>query len=187
MGARGLGELNVALSFFLLVFASFYVATVDLSNADSIVFGIDVFGLDVLTLASGTFSWEIFVFAVIVGTLVGMMRLIDSLTGHDAHVANGEKNIAVRVGILNTVKIAKVLIVFVYLMAIVMVLFNPVFVLLFLTLPLALKAWRTVTEKKEFWMFRAPPLFFGNAFLTELLFVISIVIIRIFGITSLFL
>ncbi|MDR0334388.1 MAG: hypothetical protein LBH69_00675, partial [Methanomassiliicoccaceae archaeon] len=140
----------------------------------------------VFTFALGVFDVTIFVFAMIVGTLVGMMRLIDSLSGHEAHVANGEKNIAVRIGIGGTVKVAKAFIVFVYILAAVMVYHNPVFVLLFMTLPLALKAWKVTTEKKDYWIFRAPPLFFGNAFLTEILFVVSVIIIRVFGIGSLF-
>jgi hypothetical protein len=67
-----------------------------------------------------------------------------------------------------------------------MVCLNPVYVLLFLTLPLALKAWRITTEKGDHWRIRAPPVFFGSAFLTEILFIVAVVIIRIFEIGSLF-
>jgi len=185
MGARGLGEVNVALSFFMLVFCSFYVATVSIAGADAVVFS-DLFGTNVLTFAPGIFDIAIFVFAVIIGILVGLMRLIDSLSGHEAHVANGEKNIAVRVGLDVTVKIAKTFMVLAYLLACVMVYFNPVFIILFLTLPLAAKAWKVTTEKKELWRIRAPPLFFGNAFITEILFVSAVVVIKIFEIGSLF-
>jgi len=185
MGARGLGEVNVAISFFMLVFCSFYVATVNISGPDAVVL-MNFFGTNIFTFAPGIFNIEIFVFAVIVGTLVGLMRLIDSLSGHEAHLAHGEKNIAVRIGIDGTVKVAKAFMVFVYVLAVLMaVFFNPVFVLLFLTLPIALKAWRITTEKKELWRLLSPPLFFGNAFLTEMIFVIAIVVIRIFGIGSL--
>jgi len=186
MGARGLGEVNVAISFFMLVFCSFYVATVNLSDADSVVFSLNIFDLDMFKFALGLFDIQIFVFAMIVGTLVGMMRLIDSLSGHEAHLAHNEKNIAARIGLDGTVKVAKFFIIFAYALNAVMVYLNPVFILLFLTLPLALKAWKITTEKKDYWRLRAPPLFFGNAFITELLFVASVVVIRIFGITSLF-
>jgi len=161
------------------------VATVDISGADATVF-MNFFGTNAFTFAPGIFDRTIFVFAVIIGMLVGMMRLIDSLSGHEAHVANGERNIAVRIGLGGTVKIAKFFIVIVYLLACIMVYFNPVFVLLFLTLPLAAKAWKITSEKKELWRLRAPPLFFGNAFITEILFISSVVVIRIFEIGSLF-
>jgi len=71
-------------------------------------------------------------------------------------------------------------------MAGVMVCLNPVYVLLFLTLPLSAKAWKVTTEKKEHWRIRSPPLFFGKAFLTELLFIASVVTASVFGIGSLF-
>ena len=186
MGARGLGEVNVALSFFMLVFCSFFVATVNIHDPNAVIFLWDIFDMDVFTFAVCTFNMEIFVFAVMIGTLVGLMRLIDSLSGHEAHIANNEKNIAVRIGLDGTVKVAKVFIVVAYILAAVMFYFNPVFVLLFLTLPLALKAWKIMMEKEEYWRFRAPPLFFGNAFLTEILFITAIALIFFFDIRSLF-
>jgi 1,4-dihydroxy-2-naphthoate octaprenyltransferase len=174
MGARGLGEVNVAISFFMLVFCSFYVATVDVHNADAVIFS--MFDMDVFTFAVGVFNLEIFVFAVIIGTLVGLMRLADSLGGQEAHIANGEKNIAVRFGLDGTVKIAKAFIIFAYVLFVVMILFDPVCVLLFLSLPLTLKAWKIMTEKKDNWHMKLPPFFFGTAFLTEVFFIIAIIL-----------
>jgi hypothetical protein len=58
--------------------------------------------------------------------------------------------------------------------------------LLLLTLPLALKAWKVTTDKERYWRFRAPPLFFGMAFFTELLFVGAVAIIYFLKIGSLF-
>lgn len=184
MGARGLGEVNVAVSFFMLVFCSFYVATVNL--ADAVIFSVNILDPDVFTLALGVFDVKIFVFAMMIGTLVGLMRLIDSLSGHEAHVANGEKNIAVRIGLDGTVKVAKFFMISAYVLAGVMVYLNPVYALLFLTLPLAAKAWKVTTEKKDHWTIRSPPLFFGNAFLTEVLFIASVVTISVLGIGPLF-
>ncbi|MCL2032824.1 MAG: prenyltransferase [Methanomassiliicoccaceae archaeon] len=172
LGARGLGEADVAVSFFMLVFCSFYVANVDFD------WGTFAF--------TGVFDIEILVFAVIVGTLVGMMRLTDSMSGQEAHIANGEKSISVRFGIDGAVRMAKVLIIFVYVMVALMVYFNPLYALLFLTLPLMLKAWRTMNEKGEHWRLKIPPFFFGTAFLTEVLFIIAATVKFLFDVGSLF-
>ncbi|MCL2712690.1 MAG: prenyltransferase [Methanomassiliicoccaceae archaeon] len=182
LGARGLGETDVALSFFMLVFCSFYVATIDMSNADSVIFAWNFLDTDIFVLALGIFDTDIFVFAIIIGTMVGLMRLTDSMSGQEAHIANNEKSISVRFGLDGTVKIAKVFVIFAYVMAAVMVYFNPMFLLLFLTVPLMLKAWKVMTEKGELWMMKVPPLFFGTAFLTEVFFIVSIVVIKVFEI-----
>ena len=186
LGARGLGEVDVALSFFMLVFCSFYVATIDASNVDNVIFSIDLLGTNLFVLATGIFDVQIFVFAVIIGTMVGLMRLTDSMSGQEAHIANGEKSISVRFGLNGTVKIAKAFVIFEYVMAAVMVYFNPVYLLLFLTLPFMLKAWRTMTEKKEQWELRLPPLFFGTAFIPEMLFIAAVVVISVFNVQGLF-
>jgi len=171
LGARGLGEADVAVSFFMLVFCSFYVATVD---------------FDMGTFATaGVFDTELFVFAVMVGTLVGLMRLTDSMSGQDAHIANGERSISVRFGLDGAVRIAKALIVLAYAMAAAMAVMNPVYLLLFLTLPLMLKACRVMDERGAQWCLRAAPFFFGAAFLTELLFVAAIAVKYAFDVGSL--
>jgi len=172
LGARGLGEADVAVSFFMLVFCSFYVATISFDwNTFAFV---------------GVFDIEIFVFAVIVGTLVGMMRLTDSMSGQEAHIANGEKSISVRFGLDGAVKIAKVLSVFVYVLAAVMVYFNPVYVLLFLSLPLILRAFKIMAERGEYWCLKSSPFFFGAAFFTEILFIAAAAVILLFEVGSLF-
>ena len=172
LGARGLGELDVALSFFMLAFCSFYVATVN---------------FDWGTFASaGAFNIEIFVFAVIIGTLVGLMRLTDSMSGQEAHIANGEKSLSVRFGLDGAVRIAQILVVFVYILVVVMVYFNPVYLLLFLTLPLILKAFKIMSEKGEQWCLKCSPFFFGTAFLTEILFIVAVIVKILFSVGSLF-
>jgi 1,4-dihydroxy-2-naphthoate octaprenyltransferase len=173
MGARGLGEVNVAISFFMLVFCSFYVATVDVGNADTVIFS--MFDMDMFTFAAGIFNWEIFVFAMIIGTLVGLMRLTDSMSGQEAHIAIGERSLSVRFGLDGTARIAKVFIVFAYILFALMTIFvNPVCVLFFLSLPLTLRIFKVMKEKGEYWTMRLPPLFFGTAFLTEVFFIIAI-------------
>jgi len=182
LGARGLGETDVAVSFFMLVFCSFYVATIDASNVDNVIFSMNFLDTNIFVLALGIFNTEIFVFAVIIGTMVGLMRLTDSMSGQEAHIANGEKSISVRFGLNGTVKIAKVFVVFAYVMTAVMAFLNPMYLLLFLTIPLMLKAWKIMTEKGELWMMKVPPLFFGTAFLTELLFNGAIIVVNVFSI-----
>jgi 1,4-dihydroxy-2-naphthoate octaprenyltransferase len=172
LGARGLGEADVAISFFMLVFCSFFVATVD--------FDWGTFSL------TGVFDIEIFVFAAIVGTLVGLMRLTDSMSGQEAHIANGERSIPVRVGLDGAVKIAKAVMIIAYSMAAVMVYFNPVYVLLFLTLPLTLKVWKIMTLKEDNWMMRLPPFFFGTAFLAEIFFIVAVCLQYAFDIGPMF-
>jgi 1,4-dihydroxy-2-naphthoate octaprenyltransferase len=172
LGARGLGELDVAISFFMLVFCSFYVATID-------------FDYSTFTFTAA-FHYEILVFAIIIGLLVGMMRLTDSMSGQEAHIANGEKSLSVRFGLDGAVKLARALIILNYVLVGVMVYFNPVYLLLFLTLPLTLKAWKIMTEKGTYWCLAVSPLFFGTTFLTEMLFIVAIVVKYVFEIGSLF-
>ena len=174
LGARGLGEIDVALSFFMLVFCSFYVATIGTGG--------DVLFTFILDAAPGVFDTEIFVLAVLIGTLVGLMRLTDSMSGQEAHIANGEKSVSVRFGLDGTAKIAKAFLVFAYLLVIVMILFNPVFAILFLTLPLAAKAWKIMSLKEKMWEMRVPPFFFGTAFMTEMLFIVAVILISVSGI-----
>jgi 1,4-dihydroxy-2-naphthoate octaprenyltransferase len=172
LGARGLGELDVAISFFMLAFCSFFVATID--------FDWETFAF------SGVLDIEIFVFAAIIGAFVGLMRLADSMSGTEAHIANGEKSISVRFGHDGAVTIAKAVVISAYVLVAVMVYFNPVYLLLFLTLPLILKAWKIMSEKGEQWRIRLPPFFFGTAIFTEMLFIIAIVIKMTLEVGSLF-
>ena len=169
LGARGLGEISVAISFFMLTFCSFVVGTC--------VFDWSTWSYSVLIVNA-----EILVFAVIVGTFVGLMRLTDSMSGQEAHIANGERSISVRFGIGGASKIAKVFIVFAYIMAAVMICFSVLYVLLFLTVPLMAKAWKMMTVKSEEWVMRIAPLFFGTAFLTEIMFIIAVIILNLSGI-----
>jgi len=176
LGARGLGEIAVGASFFMLVFFSFYIATGAFDWGTLAFTGVI---WDILV-------WEIFVFAAIVGTLVGLMRLTDSMSGQEAHIANGEKSIAVRFGLDGAAKIGKVFMVFGYVLFAVMFLFNPVYIILFLTLPLTLKAWKIMTEMKGDWTIQLPPFFFGTAFLAEVLFIIAVCVQYAFDIGPIF-
>ena len=82
LGARGLGEVSVAISFFMMCFCSFYVAT-------------------------GTFTVEILLFSVMIGIIVGLMRLIDSMSANDVHLEMHEVNMSIRLGTEGTVRAIK--------------------------------------------------------------------------------
>lgn len=115
MGARGLGEINVGISFFMMVFFAFYVVT-------------------------GVFDMEIFIFSLAVGLGVGLMRVVDAMSGYESHLKYGEKDIAVRMGgLVEAIPVVKVLQVVFYLFVFSMILFDLVYILLLLTLPLAKK------------------------------------------------
>ena len=152
LGARGLGEIAVGVSFFLMVFASYYVASEEVWN------------------------YEIFVFAIIVGLMVGLMRTADSMSGQDAHIQSGEKSISVRVGLDNMHKVIKAILVVIYIVVALMTYFDITYVLLFLTLPLAIKGWKLMNAKPKYWEVFMAPLTFGIAVFTQFLFIIVMIV-----------
>ncbi len=148
MGARGLGELNVGISFFMLVFFSHSVL-------------------------SGVFSWEMAVFAAAVALVVGLMRVVDAMSGYESHLRHGEKDLAVRMGGRErAVPVIKGLQAAFYALVAATAVFHPLNLLLLLTLPLALRSWRTMDRKDELWYVRIAPQFFGVSMLTMLLYLI---------------
>lgn len=156
LGARGLGEVAVAISFFLMVFGSYYVAS--------------------------EYQWsnEIFAFAVVIGIMVGHMRMVDSMSGQDAHITAGERSISVLVGLDGMSKIIKIMLILSYIAVAFMVYFDLVYIILFLTLPLGIKAWRSCTEKEQYWVIKCAPMMFLIAFLTELLFIVTQIVMVYF-------
>jgi len=161
LGARGLGEISVGTSFFLMVFASCFVA------------------------AKGEWSYEIFVFAVLIGILVGLMRLVDSMSGQESHIEAGEKSISVLLGLDRMVPLIKGFVVLGYIVAAIMLYFDLTYLLLFLTLPLAIGGWKVLSEKGPYWEVKIAPVMFLTAFLTEVLFIITQVV-QVFFTYSLF-
>ena len=152
LGARGLGEIAVGVSFFLMVFASYYVAS------------------------EGVWSYEMLIFSIIVGLMVGLMRTADSMSGQNAHIQSGEMSISVRVGLDNMHKVIKVFLVAIYIVVAMMVYFDITYVLLFLTLPLAVKAWHLLNAKTKYWEVFMAPLTFGIAVFTQFLFVLVMIV-----------
>lgn len=151
LGARGLGEVTVWISFFMMCFFSYYVA-------------------------AGVFDWGIFVFSVAIATIVALMRLVDSLSSQEAHIEFGELCLSVRIGKDRTVTIAKAMIIFSYAMIAVLTAINLVYAVLFLTVPIVAKAWKILDERGDRWELRAIPPFFGFNFLSEVLFIVATLI-----------
>ena len=148
-GGRGLGEALVTVSFFMLCFCPYYLLT-------------------------ETFSTEVVLVALIVAITVGLMRAVDSMTAQEVHIEIGEKSIATMFGMDTVAKLVKVVIVAAYAIAVVLaVMFSPVYLVEFLTLPIAVKAWKTVTVKEPKWEFTAAPETFGLAVFSQIMMIIA--------------
>ena len=147
LGARGLGEVSVAISFFMMCFCSFYVAT-------------------------GTLTVEILLFSVMIGIIVGLMRLIDSMSANDVHLEMHEVNMSIRLGTEGTVRAIKAVVVIAYVLAALMCYYNLLNVLLFVTLLITVKMVRVIDARREHWDVAIIPFSFLFSLLTEVLFLV---------------
>ena len=147
LGARGLGEVSVAISFFMMCFCSFYVAT-------------------------GTLTVEILLFSVMIGIIVGLMRLIDSMSANDVHLEMHEVNMSIRLGTEGTVRAIKATVVIAYVLAALMCYYNLLNVLLFATLLITVKMVRVIDARREHWDVAIIPFSFLFSLLTEVLFLV---------------
>lgn len=130
LGSRGLGELDVGLSFTFMAFFSYYVIVQQ-------------------------FSWIMLLISITVGMNVMNMRIVDEMSGREAHKAAGERDLVVRLGIDGATSVMTGAMVCMYALCAVLVYINWTYVLLFLTIPLSFKAIRYLRQKKdEFWMIR---------------------------------
>jgi 1,4-dihydroxy-2-naphthoate octaprenyltransferase len=110
LGARGLGELDVMASFTMISFFSFFVI-------------------------AQQFSWPALVVGIIVGIGAMIMRIVDEMSGKEAHIAAGEKDLVVRFGVDKVAGILIGILVFLYGLVLLLAYYNITFALLFLTLP----------------------------------------------------
>ena len=147
LGARGLGEVSVAISFFMICFCSFYVAT-------------------------GTFTVEILPFSVMTGLIVGPIRPIDSMSANDVHLEMHEVNMSIRLGTEGTVRAIKAVVVIAYVLAALMCYYNLLNVLLFATLLITVKMVRVIDARREHWDVAIIPFSFLFSLLTEVLFLV---------------
>ena len=147
LGGRGLGEAAVAVSFFMMSFCPYFLIT-------------------------GTVSIESVSMSVVVALLVAHMRTVDSATGQETHLEIGDRSISTMFGMDAVAWLSKAVIVTAYaLVALMAALLDPLYLLAFITLPFGIKAWSVVSSKGPGWEFRAAPLFFGIAVVTEVAFI----------------
>jgi len=152
LGARGLGELDVAISFAFMSFFSYFVIVQE-------------------------FSWEAVLISICVGLGVGLMRIVDEMTGYEAHLKAGEKDLCVIMGLERAVGLVTALLVMLYITAGVLVLLDATYVLLFLTVPTAVRVVLYLRNRGDELRFIRPvPEIFKVAVKTEILIVISLIV-----------
>ena len=152
LGARGLGELDVGASFFMMSFFTYYVIVRE-------------------------WSWEMFLVALTVGLTVMLMRFVDQMSGYEAHVKGGEKDWCVRLGLERAVDAVAVLLVVLYVLCAALFCLDPLYALLFLTIPLSLKLVKALRDKEDKLRFIRPaPLMFMLALGNEVLIIISLIV-----------
>ncbi len=152
LGARGLGELDVAISFAFMSFFSYFVIVQE-------------------------FSWEAVLISICVGLGVGLMRIVDEMTGYEAHLKTGEKDLCVIMGLERAVGLVTTLLVVLYITAGVLVLLDATYVLLFLTVPTAVRVVLYLRNRGDELRFIRPvPEIFKVAVKTEILVIISLIV-----------
>lgn len=124
LGARGLGELDVMLSFALISFFSYYVIAQELALVPVLI-------------------------ALTVGLNAMNMRIVDEMSGLEAHQRTGEKDLVVIFGVDGAANIMLVVMVLMYGLCAALCYFDPLFLLLFLTLPLAIRAQKRLRDRSD--------------------------------------
>jgi 1,4-dihydroxy-2-naphthoate octaprenyltransferase len=123
-GARGLGELDVLASFTMISFFSFYVIVQQ-------------------------FSWPALVVGIIVGIGAMIMRIVDEMSGKEAHIAAGEMDLVVRFGVDKVANILIGILTVMYGLVMLLIYHNLAFALLFLTLPFAVSMVKHLKNKED--------------------------------------
>jgi 1,4-dihydroxy-2-naphthoate octaprenyltransferase len=150
LGARGLGEINVFVSFTMITFFSFYVIT-------------------------QVFNWPMFFLSLAIGGAAMLMRLSDEAPGYPSHVQKGEKNLLVRFGLHNIAKIEGTLIVIIYTFVLLAAISEPFLILLFLTIPIPLGALRMLKVQDRLRLWRPIPQYLKLTISLELLAIIALI------------
>jgi 1,4-dihydroxy-2-naphthoate octaprenyltransferase len=124
LGARGLGEVDVLASFAMISFFSFYVI-------------------------AQQFAWPALVIGIIVGIGAMMMRIVDEMSGREAHIAAGEKDLVVRFGVDKVTSILIGVMAIMYGLIFILAYQNLTFALLFLTVPFGVNMIRRLKNKGD--------------------------------------
>ncbi len=150
LGARGFGELDVFASFSMIAFFSYFVIVQQ-------------------------FSWTMLFLALTIGCAVMLMRLSDEAPGYSSHVRKGEKNLLVHFGLNRITRIEASIVVLLYIFAGLAALTEPFLVILFLTLPIPVKAIKMLktVDRLQYW--RPIPQFLKLAVGIEILAIIALI------------
>lgn len=150
LGARGLGEVDVFLSFFMISFFSFFVLTSSLSE-------------------------DAFLVAISIGLLMMTMRIVDEMNGYEAHVNAGERDLCVRLGLKRTSKIVILMMVAVYCTSIFLAIhIHLIYTITLITIPISVKIAKTLFDRNDPYRFVRPALFmFVLSFSYQLLLIIA--------------
>lgn len=151
LGSRGLGELDVFMAFTMIVFFSYFVIVPE-------------------------FSFTVLFISLAIGLGAMIMRISDSVPGYDAHLAKGEKDIAVHVGLENVARVEAFLVVLVYILVGLAALAEPFLAMLFLALPLAVKALSVQRKRDRLRFWRPIPLFLTQTIALEMLTVAALIL-----------
>ncbi|MFP4169906.1 MAG: prenyltransferase [Methanomassiliicoccales archaeon] len=152
LGSRGLGELDVGISFTFMSFFSYFVIVRE-------------------------FALEPLLVALTVGLTMATVRIVDQMTGYEAHLATGEKDLSVILGIDSAAKVVSFLLPANYLLSALLALYHPAYLLLFLTLPAAIKTIRFLGDREDrFRVLRPVPEIFKVAVGNQLLIVLSLTV-----------
>jgi len=152
LGARGLGELDVGVSFFMMAFFTYYVIWPE-------------------------WSWQMFLIALLVGTSVMLMRFVDQMSGYEAHLKGGERDWCVRLGLERAVTAVGAILLVIHAMQLVLVYFHPVFLVLLLTVPMSRRMMKGLHNKEDELRFIRPaPQIVKMVIVSEVLIVISLIV-----------
>lgn len=133
LGSRGLGELDVAISFALISFFSYFVIV-------------------------QRFSLEMAIIAVTVGLAVGIVRTVDEMSGYEAHLRLGEMDICVILGLERAVELVALLLAVLFIISATLLWFDLTYLLLLLGIPQALRTVGTLRRQEDRFRFiRAAP------------------------------
>ncbi|MDD1755314.1 MAG: prenyltransferase [Methanomassiliicoccales archaeon] len=154
LGARGLGELDVMISFALISFFSFYVIAQELSLAPVLI-------------------------ALTVGLNAMNMRIVDEMSGLEAHQRTGEKDLVVIFGVDGAANIMLAAMVAMYCLCAALSYYDPWFLVLFLTVPLAVRAQRRLRNRGDRFRVMRPVLDVLKLAIVHALLVIMVLSMRI--------
>ncbi len=124
LGARGLGEVDVLVSFAMMSFFSYYVI-------------------------AQQFSWPALIIGAVVGIGAMIMRIVDEMSGREAHIAAGEKDLVVRCGIDKVTNVLIGIMMIMYGLIFILTYYNLTFALLFLSLPFGVSIIRHLRNKED--------------------------------------